>query len=212
MPRRPRKCLPGIPSHVITRGNNHQACFRSELDYYIYIECLDDALERYKVSLHAYVFMTNHVHLLMTPETETGISNVMQSLGRRYVQYFNKRYQRSGTLWEGRYKSSLISDDRYVLACYRYIESNPVRARIVQNPGDYRWSSYAFNGYGIADNLVKMHDCYQQLGKRETRRMHYREMFETQPDRKLESQIRTAAIFSIPLLNKTHKSFCGRAK
>lgn len=150
MPRRPRMCLPGAPCHVITRGNNRQVCFYKNSDYSFYLECLDDALERYKVNLHAYVLMTNHIHFLMTPQDETGIFRVMQSVGRRFVQYFNNCHQRTGTLWEGRYKSSLVSGERYVLACYRYIEQNPVRASLVQDPGLYKWSSYHFIGYCIS--------------------------------------------------------------
>lgn len=108
MPRKPRMYLPGMPCHVIQRGNNRDACFYAEQDYQFYLECLLDACRRYHVAVHAYVLMTNHVHLLMTPEDSEGISRVMQSVGRRYVQYINFEYQRSGTLWEGRHKASLV--------------------------------------------------------------------------------------------------------
>ena len=148
MPRKPRMYLPGVPCHIVQRGNNRDVCFYSEQDYQFYLECLKSACKRYRVAVHAYVLMTNHVHLLMQPEDEAGISRVMQSLGRRYVQYINHTYRRSGTLWEGRYKSSLINAEEYLLACYRYIELNPVRANMVSHPADYRWTSYRFNGQG----------------------------------------------------------------
>ena len=145
MPRKSRMYLPTIPCHVVSRGNNRDACFYADEDYLFYLECLGDACDKYAVALHAYVLMTNHVHLLLTPRDELGISRVMQSVGRRYVQYINYTYRRSGTLWEGRHKASLIDADRYLLACYRYIELNPVRANMVVDPADYRWSSYRVN-------------------------------------------------------------------
>jgi len=123
-----------VPCHIIQRGNNRPVCFFSEQDYLFYLECLYDACRRYKVNLHAYVLMTNHVHLLMAPRTAEGISRVMQSIGRKYVQYINVGYKRSGTLWEGRHKSSLVDTDNYLLRCYRYIEMNPVRAGMVKHP------------------------------------------------------------------------------
>jgi len=128
MPRKPRMYIGGLPCHVIQRGNNRDACFYSDQDYQFYLYQLGEVCRRYSVQLHAYVLMTNHSHLLMTPKDEWGISRVMQSLGRCYVQYINKTYRRTGTLWEGRHKSSLVDADRYLLACYRYIELNPVRA------------------------------------------------------------------------------------
>ncbi len=148
MPRKVRVYLAGMPCHVIQRGNNRQVCFYADEDYLFYKECLLDACKRYHVVTHAYVLMTNHVHLLMTPEDADGISAVMQSVGRRYVQYINKMYCRSGTLWEGRYKASIVSAEDYLLACYRYIEMNPVVASMVEHPGDYRWSSYRANSAG----------------------------------------------------------------
>ena len=133
--------LPGVPSHVVQRGNDRQACFFEQENHLFYLDCLGQACRRYEVVLHAYVLMTNHVHLLMTPVTELGISRVMQLVGNRYVQYINKSYRRTGTLWEGRHKASLIDAERYLLTCYRYIELNPVRAGMVMHPGDYAWSS-----------------------------------------------------------------------
>ena len=122
MPRKPRMYLAGVPCHVIQRGNNRDACFYAEQDYQFYLDCLQDAGRRYRVAVHAYVLMTNHVHLLLTPKDTEGISRVMQSVGRRYVQYINFEYQRSGTLWEGRHKASLVQAEDYLFTCMRYIE------------------------------------------------------------------------------------------
>jgi putative transposase len=133
MPRKARIYVAGVPCHVIQRGNNRSACFYADEDYLFYLDVLADACRRHKVALHAYVLMTNHAHFLMSPQDETGIPLVMQSLGRRYVQYINKTYRRSGTLWEGRYKASLVDVENYLLACYRYIEMNPVSAAMVRS-------------------------------------------------------------------------------
>ena len=141
MPRKPRMYLPSVPCHVIQRGNNREASFFAHQDYLFYLNCLGEACNRYNVAVHAYVLMTNHVHLLMTPDDREGISRVMQSIGRRYVQYINKEYQRCGTLWESRHKASLVDAEQYLLTCYRYIELNPVVANMVKHPGVYAWSS-----------------------------------------------------------------------
>jgi putative transposase len=125
MARLPRLSLASIPQHVIQRGNNRQACFYADEDYRFYLACLGEAARKYRVSVHAYVLMINHVHLLMMPTSVAGTSQVMQMLGRRYVRYINYTYLRSGTLWEGRYHASLVQGDRYLLTCYRYIELNP---------------------------------------------------------------------------------------
>lgn len=164
MARQPRFVLPGYPQHVIQRGNNRHVIFADDADCRFYRDKLVEACERYSCRVHAYVLMTNHVHLLITPDIEAGISKVMQSLGRSYVQYFNYRYRRTGTLWEGRYKAALLDTNRYLLTCYRYIEMNPVRAGMVVEPDDYRWSSYRCNALGEADGLVAPHAVYLQLG------------------------------------------------
>lgn len=178
MARKPRINLPGMPYHVIQRGNNREPCFFAEEDYQFYLECLKDALQKYRCDLHAYVLMTNHVHLLITPETDDGLSKVMQSLGRRYVQYVNHVYRRMGTLWEGRFKSSLVDTDNYLLTCRRYIELNPVRAGMVEAPDEYRWSSYRCNTFGEETTLVDSHVLYRQLGSTRDERLHYcRELF-----------------------------------
>jgi len=160
----PRVTYPGIPHHVIQRGNNRSAIFFDNCDYHSYLKWLSESMKKYGCRLHAYVLMTNHVHLLMTPESESSISQTLQSLGRRYVRYINGVYGRTGTLWEGRYKSSIVQTEQYLLACYRYIELNPVRACMVVHPGEYRWSSYAHNGLGRSDPFIEEHDVYIQLG------------------------------------------------
>ena len=160
MTRLPRIALPSIPQHVIQRGNNRQPCFYADDDYHFYLECLGEAARKYHVSIHAYVLMTNHVHLLLTPAAMTGVSQVMQTLGRRYVRYINHTYRRSGTLWEGRYHASLVQADHYLLTCYRYIELNPVRAGMTDDPAGYRWSSYRCNALGQPDKLIEPHEYY----------------------------------------------------
>jgi len=156
----------GVPVHVIQRGNNRQDCFVSDEDYGAYLNWLKEYSLKYRVDIHAWVMMTNHVHLLCTPRFEGGLSSMMQGLGRRYVQYFNVEYGRSGTLWEGRFKACLIQEERYLLEVYKYIELNPVRAEMVADPGEYRWSSYQVNGLGKASDLCTPHQEYLSLGKK----------------------------------------------
>lgn len=178
MARLPRLDLPDIPQHVIQRGNNRLPCFLAEEDYVRYKEDLLDAAMQCECAIHAYVLMTNHVHLLVTGGTRGAVSRMMQRLGRRYVACFNASYRRTGTLWEGRYKSSLVDTERYLLTCYRYIELNPVRAAMVADPGEYRWSSYRRNALGKADRLVTPHRCYLSMGKDEEQRpAAYRTLF-----------------------------------
>lgn len=200
MPRKPRTYLEGYPHHVIQRGNNRSNCFFSNEDYHTFLDCLSDACQRYGVALHAYVLMTNHSHLLMTPECKDGISQVMQSLGRRYVQYINQRLRRSGTLWEGRHKSCLIDADSYLLSCYRYIELNPVRAGMVKHPADYPWSSYRSNADGLANSYLTPHPLYLSLSAAgRDSYLAYRDLFGHELDKELVHSIRTAACFSTPL-------------
>jgi len=178
MARQPRFDLPGVAQHVIQRGNNRQPCFLQEQDYRFYLESLREVSTQTGCRVHAYVLMTNHVHLLMTPENVGGISHAMQRLGRRYVAYFNQAYRRSGTLWEGRFKACLIDSERYLLTCYRYIELNPVRAAMVDAPERYAWSSYHANACGTYDPLVDPHTEYLSLGSNpEERSETYRELF-----------------------------------
>lgn len=177
MPRQPRLDLPGIAQHVIQRGNDRQPCFFTESDYLCYLQELRELTRRSRCHVHAYVLMTNHVHLLITPDAIGQIASLMQALGRRYVRYVNDRYHRTGTLWEGRYKSCLVDSDTYLLHCYRYIELNPVRACMVAAPEDYRWSSHAANAHGAADPLIHPHASYLALGATEAARQeNYRSL------------------------------------
>jgi putative transposase len=163
MPRKPRYFIPGVPSHVVLRGHNRAPCFMQGDDFRYYLRSLRAACRHGAARVHAYVLMTNHIHLLMTPTDDDSIPWVLQSVGRRYVQYVNQTYGRSGTLWEGRYKTSLIDSERYLLTCYRYIELNPVRAGMVRSPEKYRWSSIHANAYGSGDDLVVGHEAYLGL-------------------------------------------------
>ena len=152
--------------------------FAEDWDYRFFRDCLVAACERHGCKVHAYVFMTNHTHLLMTPSTEIGVGKVMQSVGRRYVQHFNARNGRSGTLWEGRYRATVVETARYLFACYRYIELNPVRAGMVGSPADYPFSSYRFNALGNTDSLVTPHSEYEALGRSSRDRQGaYRSLF-----------------------------------
>jgi putative transposase len=178
MPRRARVYLPDVPAHVVQRGNNRDACFFCEEDFLYYKQVLGEGIKRYGVDLHAYCLMTNHVHLLMTPKEKDSISRVLQHVGRLYVRYINQRYKRSGTLWEGRHKSSLVDSEPYLLKCYRYIELNPVVANMVEKPEEYPWSSYSFNGLGKADALIVPHILYSSMSNKSVLRCHlYRELF-----------------------------------
>ncbi|MCF6317873.1 MAG: transposase [Proteobacteria bacterium] len=147
------------------RGNNKNAVFYEEEDYRKYLTILNEASTKQGVKIHAYVLMTNHIHLLATADTSNGISQMMQQVGRFYVPYINFKYKRTGTLWEGRFKSSLVSDDLYVLACMRYIEMNPVRAQMVKAPQDYKWSSYLSNVRGAFDPVIVEHVSYKALAR-----------------------------------------------
>jgi putative transposase len=178
MARLPRLYLPGCAQHVIQRGNNREACFYAEADYKAYLAFLKDAAAKYQISIHAFVLMTNHVHLLLTPGYEQGVSRMMQAQGRKYVQYFNFTYGRSGTLWEGRYKSTVVDEDNYLLTVYRYIELNPVRARMVAHAAEYPWSSYQGNALGKPVQLLTPHALYKQLGNTDKeRQIAYRGLF-----------------------------------
>jgi putative transposase len=177
MPRRPRIIIPGIPLHIIQRGNNRQACFFADEDYGFYLDWLQEYSRGTGCAIHAYVLMTNHVHLLLTPKHKESAGNLMKRLGQRYVQYINRSYKRSGTLWEGRFRSSVIQQDTYLLTCQRYIELNPVRAGMVNHPGEYKWSSYRVNGQGEPSEFIKVHPLYHDLGHDAERISAYRELF-----------------------------------
>jgi putative transposase len=191
MPRQPRYFIPNIPQHVIQRGVDRQAVFFSSRDYNLYLETLRDAASQYDCAIHAYVLMTNHTHLLITPGTKRSLPLLMQAMGRGYVQKLNRRYNRTGTLWQGRYKASLIQDSIYLLTCYRYIELNPVRAGIVRLPGDYRYSSYCHNATGKSDPLLSTHPVYQSLATNQEQRLaSYRALFADEIERELLELVR----------------------
>lgn len=164
MARLPRLTLPGYAHHIIQRGNNRQPIFASTADYQTLLDLLDENAKKFKVALHAYVLMSNHFHLLATPQTDDGLPKMMQAVGRRYVRYFNDSQKRSGTLWEGRYKSTLIQSERYLLACMVYIDLNPVRAGLVAQARDYPWSSHGhYTGQRI-DKRITPHALVWELG------------------------------------------------
>ena len=178
MPRPPRYFIPDIPQHVIQRGVDQQAVFFESGDYELYLRTLDKAANQYDCQIHAYVLMTNHTHLLVTPGSARSIPLVMQAIGRSYVQMLNKKYDRTGTLWEGRYKASLVQSDAYLMACHKYIELNPVRAGLVSTPGEYPYSSFAHNARGICDALLTPHAVYESLAQTsDERRVAYRSLF-----------------------------------
>lgn len=181
MARLPRYVIPGQPQHIIQRGNNRQAIFAADADYRFFRDALADAARKHGLAIHAYVWMTNHIHLLATPQLIDSISKTVQSVGRRYVQYFNYTYQRSGTLWEGRYRSTVVDSEQYLLTLMRYIELNPVRADMVSHPGDYPWSSYcrnALDGAGPDTDFVTPHPEYLRLGQSvEERKKTYCHLF-----------------------------------
>ena len=164
MPRHPRFCPAGYPVHVVQRGNNRQVCFAKEQDLAAYANWLGEYAEKFEVHVHGWVLMTNHVHLLMTPQSDSGVTRLLQTLGRQYVRYFNYAYQRSGTLFEGRYKSSVVQHEEYFLNCLRYIELNPVRAGMVKDPGDYKWSSYRAHAFGVRPRMWTGHEQYLRMG------------------------------------------------
>ncbi len=164
MARLPRLTLPGFTHHVIQRGNNRQAIFATGADYQMMLALLEENSRKFGVAIHAYVLMSNHFHLLVTPQTQEGLPQMMQAIGRRYVRYFNDAQHRSGTLWEGRYKSALIQSERYLLACMVYIDLNPVRAGLAATPADYPWSSHAHYAGLRIDKLITPHSLMWELG------------------------------------------------
>jgi len=191
MPRLPRLKLPNTPLHIIQRGNNRSVCFGSDEDCRFYLNHLAEISAKVGVAIHAYVLMTNHVHLLATPQDAEGASQLMKRLGQRYVQYFNRAYRRTGTLWEGRFRSCVVGEEAYFLGCQRYIEMNPVRAGMVAHPGEYRWSSYGANAQGEVSPLIRPHSVYGGLGLTdEERQVAYRELFRYELDPGLVDEIR----------------------
>jgi putative transposase len=202
MPRKPRFYLPGVPAHIVQRGNNRQAVFFCDEDYQVYLMWLREGAIKCGCKVHAYVLMTNHVHLLVTPESRESISKMIQHVGRHYVQYINAVYGKTGTLWEGRHKGCVIDSDGYLLTCMRYIELNPVRAGMVDNPIDYRWSSYAANASGAIDRVVVPHDVYIGLDNHsEVRQACYRELYSNTLNPEQIDTIRATVQTGTPLGN-----------
>lgn len=179
MPRKQRFYLEGVPAHVMHRGHNRTPVFFADQDYLEYLRCLKQAADRYGCQVHAYVLMTNHIHLLITPQRKESIGQLFQGLGRHYVRYINATYQRQGALWDGRHKGSIIQSQTYFLSCMRYIEMNPVRAGMVDHPAKYRWSSFAANALGINNAILQQHDEYLGLGaSSHSRQKAYESLFD----------------------------------
>lgn len=203
MPRKSRVSIVGVPEHIIQRGNNRQIVFAGDDNMKAYVTWLKEYAKQYKVAIHAWVLMTNHVHLLCTPGQVNGVSQMMQALGRRYVQYFNRSHNRSGTLWEGRFRSCLVQEESYLLQLYRYIELNPVRAGMVDDPADYTWSSYQCNALGKKSDLLSPHPLFSALGENdEARQSVYRALIRENVEGKLLDNIRQAANKGLVLGNE----------
>ena len=207
MARKPRIGPIGIPQHVIQRGNSRMPVFHDSQDFYTYVNWLKHYSADYGVQVHSWVLMTNHVHLLCTPVSfDLSVSKLMQSLGRHYVRYFNQKVGRTGTLWEGRFKSSLVCSRSYLLNLYRYIELNPVRAGMVDHPSQYKWSSYQVNALGKESNLCTPHEEYLALGTNKKLRLeHYKSLFDTGIAESTLSDIRRCAHKSSALGLETSK-------
>jgi putative transposase len=188
MPRQSRPVIPNIPLHITQRGNNRLQCFFCDADFLVYLDLLAKSARESCCQIHAFVLMTNHVHLLVSPSNMNGAGALMKSLGERYVQYINRRHGRTGTLWEGRYRSCLVQSERYLMECHRYIELNPVRAGMVSDPLQYPWSSYRSNAYGEQSAIVTPHELYNELGADSVARAcAYREICsEALPDEMVE--------------------------
>lgn len=207
MARPARLIVPGVAVHVIQRGNNRSACFQQDSDYLTYLGYLRHMALKYSCVVHAYCLMTNHVHLLLTPSTAGACALLMRDIGRCYVRCFNRRYARTGTLWEGRFRSCISESAQYVLACYRYIELNPVRARMVDHPGAYLWSSYAVNAGMRSDPLIRPHAELLALAQdAQARHTAYRALFEQAMEEPLLQSIREATNGGYPLVSDEFKA------
>ncbi len=206
MPRKPRFFLPTIPVHIVQRGHSRAPVFFEENDYFAYLSWLKQAADRYECAIHAYVLMTNHIHILATPYASQTISRVMQYIGRHYVPFINHKYGTSGTIWDGRFKASLVDNEQYLLSCMRYIELNPVRANMVQVPAAYPWSSYRANAQGEMDSRITPHPLYMRLGDTlHERQDAYQGLFGEQINTNELTVIRNAWQTGTPLGNETFK-------
>jgi len=207
MPRQPRFVVPEIALHVRQRGNNGQACFHVDGDRLVYLANLRELCARNRCALHAFCLMTNHVHLLLTPADAPACTNLMRDLGQRYVQYFNRRHGRTGTLWEGRFRSCLVDSARYVLGCYRYIEMNPARAGMVATPSAYQWSSHNANAGRLQSSMLRPHAEFLALAMDEAkRRATYQALFELREDATVVAAIRDATDGGYALLGDEMKA------
>lgn len=207
MPRKPRFFLPDVPVHMIIRGNSRKAIFAEADDYLAYLAWLREGAVALECQIHAYVLMTNHVHILVSASNPQNLSKLPQYVGRKYVPFFNQKYGYSGTLWEGRFKASSIDSECYLLTCYRYIELNPVRANMVEKPAEYRWSSYGENAHGKNTSLLTPHPLYLALGKDGKERTRcYRESFKEVLDEELIEEIQTSVQTGTPLGNGRFKA------
>lgn len=206
MPRKPRFYVPGAPVHAVQRGHNRSAVFFADLDYLEYLRCLKQAADSCGCAVHAYVLMTNHVHLLLSPERSESVGRLFQSLGRHYVRYVNETYRRHGGLWEGRYRGNVIDSQAYLLLCMRYIERNPVRAGMVDHPASYRWSSYTANALGVSNAILTAHAEYVALGRLpDDRQSAYRGLFEVDTASDEQARFRCALQTGTPLGNAQFK-------
>lgn len=207
MPRQPRYFVPDVPQHVIQRGVDRQPVFFDGNDYSLYLHALGNAAVKYECQIHAYVLMTNHTHLLVTPKNDQSIPLLMQAIGRSYVQKLNRIHNRTGTLWEGRYKACLIQYDRYLLACHRYIELNPVRAGMVSSPAAFPHSSYRHNALGEFNPILSEHAMYRALAKSaKARQMAYRCLFSDAISPKMIKRIRDTTNACLVLGNNRFKN------
>lgn len=207
MPRQPRLALPGIALHIVQRGNNRGICFSGDTDYLCYLTYLRKFSQKYRCDVHAYCLMTNHVHILATPWASDSCTSLMRDLGQSYVKYFNRRHNRTGTLWEGRYRSCVVESSSYVLACYRYVELNPLRAGMVRHPSAYAWSSYAVNAGFNFDPLVTAHPEYLAMAANPSRRyIDYRRLLDDGVDEVTMTAIRDATNSSLPLCSDAFKA------
>jgi putative transposase len=207
MPRKPRFFVPGTAVHAVQRGHNKAAVFFDDFDYLEYLRCLKAESETSGCAVHAYVLMTNHVHLLLTPQAPNSVGRLFQSLGRHYVRYVNQTYDRKGSLWEGRYKGNIVESQRYLLACMRYIEMNPVRAGMVDIPARYRWSSYSRNALGVSNAIVRLHEEYLALSHDAAgRESAYRAFFDKNPGGDELDLLRASMQSGTPLGNDKFKA------
>lgn len=207
MPRQARLVLPDVALHVVQRGHNRGTCFRHDTDRLVYLTLLHDLSTKNGCALHAYCLMTNHVHLLLTPGDKRACATLMRGLGQRYVRYFNHRYERSGTLWEGRFRSCLVESARYVLACHRYIELNPVRAGMATSAAAYPWSSHGANAGYVEDWSLSPHPEYLALSHDETSRQTvYRRLFEEGDEPAFLTALREATNSGFPMIGERLES------